>query len=175
MDGANRMQGMIRDLLVYSRVNTQAQPLKPTAMQKVYDTALLNLQQAIADSNAVITCDPLPEVLGHDIQLVQLLQNLIGNAIKFRDGGPPAVHVGVADREGLWCFAVKDNGIGIDMQYKERIFLIFQRLHGREKYSGSGIGLAVCKKIVEQHGGGIWLDSAPEKGSTFYFTLQKAA
>ena len=174
IDGANRMQNMIRDLLTYSRVNTQAQPLKPTNMQQVYDAALMNLQQAIADSQAVITSDTLPGIMGNDIQLVQLLQNLLGNAIKFRDGNPPAIHVGVMERGGLWCFSVRDNGIGIDMQYKERIFMIFQRLHSRDKYSGSGIGLAVCKRIVEQHGGEIWLESAPEKGSTFYFTLQKA-
>jgi PAS domain S-box-containing protein len=173
IDGATRMQGMIHDLLVYSRVNTQAQPLKPVSMQKVYQAAELNLRQVITDSSVVICCDPLPNVMGHESQLVQLLQNLMANSIKFHGDAPPIIHISVKEAGGYWEFGVKDNGIGIDPQFAERIFIIFQRLHGRDKYPGSGIGLAVCKRIVERHGGKIWVESQPGQGSKFIFTLSK--
>ena len=174
VEGASRMQALINDLLQYSRVGTRGKQLRPTPCDAVVETAVANLQAAIAEAGATVTHDPLPTVLADETQLMQLFQNLIGNAIKFRGGRPPRVHVGAEPRDGEWAFSVRDNGIGIDPQFAERIFLIFQRLHEREKYPGTGIGLAICKKIVERHGGRIWLDSAPGRGSTFHFTLRPA-
>jgi chemotaxis family two-component system sensor kinase Cph1 len=134
--------------------------------------ACANLRMTIEESNAEVTSDSLPTVMGDQTQLAQLFQNLISNAIKFQDEEKtPEVHVGAERQNGEWLFSVRDNGVGIDPQYAERIFVIFQRLHGRTEYSGTGIGLAVCKKIVERHGGKIWVESEPGKGSTFYFTL----
>jgi chemotaxis family two-component system sensor kinase Cph1 len=138
----------------------------------VLDTALANLQAGIAESRATVTHDDLPTVLAEPTQLTQLFQNLIGNAVKFRrEGEDPRIHVGCRRDNGHWLFRVQDNGIGIDPEFHEKVFLIFQRLHGREKYPGTGIGLAICKKIVEQHGGRIWIDSKVGEGSTFCFTL----
>ncbi len=134
---------------------------------------LLNLQASIADSGAVVTHDKLPVVMADGGQLVQLLQNLIGNAIKFHGKEPPRVHVSAQVKENEYLFSVRDNGIGIAPEYFDRLFKIFQRLHTREEYPGSGIGLAICKKIVERHGGRIWLESQVGKGSTIYFTLNK--
>ncbi len=172
VDGANRMQTLINDLLAYSRVGTRGKELAPTDTARVFDAARDNLMKAIEESSAEVTSDNLPTVMGDESQLVQLFQNLIGNAIKFRGERPVKVHVGAERRDGEWLFSVSDNGIGIDSQYAERIFVIFQRLHGKAEYSGTGIGLAVCKKIVERHGGRIWVESAgPGEGSTFYFTL----
>ena len=171
VDGANRMQILINDLLAYSRVGTQGKPLAPTETGAVFEAARANLRVAIEESGAEVASDPLPAVMGDQTQLLQLFQNLIGNAIKFRGEEPPRVHVGAEPRDGRWLFSVRDNGIGIGAQYLERIFVIFQRLHGRTEYSGTGIGLAICKKIVERHGGKIWVESEPGKGSTFYFTL----
>jgi PAS domain S-box-containing protein len=173
IDGANRMQGMIQDLLVYSRVNTQAQTFKPIAMQKIYNTVLLNLGPVISESGSVISCEALPEVMGHESQLVQLLQNLLANAIKFRGTHPPAIKISVKECDGYYQFNIRDNGIGIDPEFKDTIFVIFQRLHSRKQYSGSGIGLAVCKRIVERHGGKIWVESQLGQGSNFIFTLPK--
>jgi PAS domain S-box-containing protein len=173
VDGANRMQILINDLLAYSRVGTRGEALAPTDTRRVFDVACANLMRAIEDSGAEVTSGELPSVLGDQSQLVQLFQNLLSNAIKFRRSeGPVKVHVGAERRDGEWLFSVRDNGIGMEPQYLERIFIIFQRLHVKGEYSGTGIGLAICKKIVERHGGKIWVESEPGKGSTFYFTLR---
>jgi len=174
VDGANRMQILINDLLQYSRVGTRGKPFSPTDMDAVVEAARANLRVAIEESGAEVSADSLPTVMGDQSQLVQLFQNLISNAIKFHGGETPRVHVGAERRGGDWIFSVRDNGIGIEEQYLERIFVIFQRLHARKEYSGTGIGLAVCKKIVERHGGKIRVESEPGKGSTFYFTLRAA-
>lgn len=171
VDGATRMQKLINDLLAYSRVGTHGKPMEPTDCELIFDQAVSNVEIAITESKAVVTHDPLPAVMADGGQLLQLFQNLIANAVKFRGGKPPVIHVGVKRNKNEWLFSVRDNGIGIDMQYAERIFGIFQRLHGRNEYPGSGIGLAVCKKIVERHGGRISVESEPGKGSTFYFTI----
>ncbi len=172
VDGANRMQQLIIDLLSYSRVGTRGKEIQPAETQTALDGALANLQMAIEESGAAVTHDPLPTVMADQSQLVQLFQNLIDNAIKFRGEEPSQVHVGAEQEDHEWLFSVRDNGIGIDPQYRERIFVIFQRLHGREEYPGTGIGLAVCKRIVERHGGRIWVESEPGTGSTFYFTIK---
>jgi PAS domain S-box-containing protein len=172
VDGAGRMQNLINDLLAYSRVGTQGKPFKPTNYADVFRRALLHLKITIEESKAVITHDdPFPIVHADESQLVQVLQNLISNAIKFRGDQAPHIHIGVQYLNGEWVFSVKDQGIGIDPQYKERIFMIFQRLHNRTEYVGTGIGLAICKRIVERHGGHIWVESELVKGSTFYFTI----
>ena len=171
VDGARRMQSMIDDLLTLSRVGTSGKPFQPTDCARVLDQALINLQAAIQQSGAVVTHDPLPTVMADEMQLVQLFQNLIGNGIKFRNASPPRVHV-AARREGAeWVFSVRDNGIGIDPKHFDHMFVIFHRLHSRRKYPGTGIGLAVCKKIVDRHHGRIGVESAPGKGSTFYFSI----
>ena len=172
VDGAKRMQGLIKDLLSYSRVGSKAKEHVLVDCGAVLANTLKMLEVVAQEAAATITHDALPTVLGDESQLGQLLQNLIGNGLKYRDSKPPVIHIGVApEDDGLWRFAVRDNGIGIDAKDAERVFVIFQRLHSREEYSGTGIGLAVCKKIVERHGGRIWLESALGKGSTFYFTL----
>ncbi len=172
VDGTVRMKQLINDLLMYSRVGTHGRDREPTDCDTVVEHALANLKTAIEECGARMTVDPLPTVLADGVQLGQLFQNLIGNAVKYRgSNGTPEIHVGAAEQDGEWLFSIRDNGMGIDPQYAERIFVIFQRLHGKGEYSGTGIGLAVCKKIVERHGGRIWVDSAPEMGSTFYFTL----
>jgi two-component system, chemotaxis family, sensor kinase Cph1 len=172
VDGANRMRRLIDDLLSYSRVNKRGNPFRPTESQLALDVALKNLQRSIEENGAVVTHDQLPEVMADEGQLVQLLQNLIGNAIKFHAKEPPRVHVSAKHlQEKEYLFSVQDNGIGIDPQYFDRLFKIFQRLHTKEEYPGTGIGLALCKRIVERHGGRIWLESQPGKGTTVYFTL----
>jgi PAS domain S-box-containing protein len=172
VDGAARMSSLVQGLLEYSRVGAKDALRRPIACGQALDAAVANLQAAVAESRAAITHDDLPTVLAEPTQLTQLFQNLIGNAVKFRrDGVAPEIHV-AARRDGdRWCLWVKDNGIGIDPRFQEKVFLIFQRLHTREKYPGTGIGLAICKKIVEQHGGRIWIESKAGEGSTFYFTL----
>jgi PAS domain S-box-containing protein len=171
VDGAKRMKGLIDDLLAYSRVG------RSEDMRGVYDCngivrqALQNLDLSMRESNAKVECKNLPEVFGSGPQLILLFQNLLGNAVKFK-GPQPLVICVSAKQSGLeWLFEVRDNGIGIDMQYSERIFRIFQRLHGREVYPGTGMGLAICKKVVESHGGRIWVEAAPGRGSSFFFTL----
>jgi PAS domain S-box-containing protein len=171
VDGAARMQTLIRDLLSYSRVGTQTQAFAPVDSTAVLEQAIANLQMAITESDAAITHDPLPEVMVDASQFAQLFQNLIGNAIKFRSEQPPQIHISAERVEDAWQFSVRDNGIGIESQYTERIFIIFQRLHRRADYAGTGIGLAICRKIVERHGGRLWIESEPGQGSVFYFTL----
>jgi len=170
-DGAARMQTLVVDLLAFSRVGTQGKSFERTDLNTLLDLALSSLKVSLQEAGAKVTADVLPVLDVDATQIAQLLQNLIGNAIKFRSDRPPEIRVGVKKRRGSWLFSVKDNGIGIEPQYRERIFLIFQRLHTRVKYPGTGIGLAICKKIVERHGGEIWVDSEPEKGSVFYFTI----
>jgi light-regulated signal transduction histidine kinase (bacteriophytochrome) len=173
--GAERMQKLIQGLLAYSRVGRHGKELAPVSCEAVLEHALTNLHPALAEADARVTHDPLPTVDGDESQLVQLFQNLIGNAIKFRRGERPRIHV-AAEREGeSWLFRVGDNGIGIEPQHSTRIFRIFQRLHTREEYPGTGIGLAICKRIVERHHGRIWVESVPGQGSTFCFTIGSAA
>lgn len=174
VDGAKRMQVLISDLLAYSRVGSKSKVFDAVELDQVLDHTLHNLQIALQESGVALTRDPLPRVLGDSVQLGQLFQNLIGNALKFRAGHPLQIHVGAQSRENEWALSVRDNGIGIDPRYFDRIFTIFQRLHSREKYPGTGIGLAVCKRIVERHGGRIWVESVEGEGSTFYFTIPKA-
>lgn len=171
VDGANRMQRLIQDLLAYSRVNTGGRQFEPTSMETVLHSALDNVVNAVKESQAIITHDPLPTVTGDAKQLAQLFQNLLSNAIKFSGPQPPRIHISAKPADGQWLFFVRDHGIGIDPQYTDRIFVIFQRLHTRDEYPGTGIGLAICKKIVERHGGRIWVESEPGKGATFCFTL----
>jgi PAS domain S-box-containing protein len=175
VDGVNRMQRLIQDLLAYSRVGTRGREPKPCEAGQALANAVDNLQAMIAETQGEVKAGELPRVLADESQLVQLFQNLVGNALKFHSQEPPRVEV-AAEPQGpeWWRFTVKDNGLGIDPQYFERIFIIFQRLHGREEYPGTGIGLAICKKIVERHGGRIGLESRPGGGSTFWFTLPAA-
>jgi PAS domain S-box-containing protein len=170
-DGATRMQELLDDLLEYTRVGTRGKEFQSTNCSAVLDRTLTSLKIALAESGAMVTRDPLPTVLGDPTQLGQLFQNLLANAIKFRGQETPRIHV-TAQRQGeYWLFSVRDNGIGIDPRDAERIFVIFQRLHTREEYDGTGIGLAVCKKIVERHGGRIWVESRRGQGCLFYFIL----
>ena len=170
IDGVGRMNRLVEDLLGYSRLGRSEEPLEQVDLEEVLVLAKANLEAAIRDSRARLHTDPLPTVAGNHTQLVQLFQNLLGNAIKFRREVDPVVHLRCTDDGDRWQFAVEDNGIGIERQYFERVFQVFQRLHGRE-YPGSGIGLAVCKKIAERHEGQIWLESEPGQGTTVYFTL----
>ncbi len=175
VDGAVRMQALINALLAYSRVDSRGRPLAVCDLNAVLDHALDNLKLALEESEASIVRGELPRVMGDPIQLMQLLQNLVGNAVKFRAKDRPPVVTVAAERAGdLWRIRVSDNGIGIDPQYFDRIFVIFQRLHTKEEYPGTGIGLAMCKRIVERHGGTIEVASAPGNGSTFTFTLREA-
>ncbi len=171
VDGVKTMQTLINDLLTYSRVGAYGKTFKPTDCKAVFDRALRNLQAAIEESGAVVTHDPLPSLMADASQLLQLFQNLISNAIKFRGEEQPHVHISAKQYQNEWVFSVRDNGIGIDPKHSERIFMIFERLPNRGEYPGTGIGLAICKKIVERHGGRIWVDSEQGKGSTFYFTI----
>ena len=195
VDGANRMQTLINDLLTYSRVGTRGKSFELTDCEAVLAHALTNLEVAIEESGALVPHDSLPTVMADRSQLVQLFQNLIDNAIKFRSEEPPRVHISATRGSGIggrgwndkprtpnpeprtpipepWLFSVRDNGIGMEPEFYERIFIIFQRLHGIGEYPGTGIGLAVCKKIVERHGGRIWVESKVGKGTTFWFTIE---
>jgi len=172
VDGALRMQNLIEALLAYSRVTTRGAPFDPVDTNLVFTHVVVNLSAVIKENHAVVTKDPLPTVRGDEAQLAQLFQNLIGNAIKFRKPDtPPLVHVSAKKARKQWAFSVRDNGIGMEAKYFDRIFQIFQRLHTHAEYPGTGIGLAICKRIVERHGGRIWLESAPGEGTTFFFTL----
>jgi light-regulated signal transduction histidine kinase (bacteriophytochrome) len=172
VDGASRMQRLIQDLLAYSRVGSKGMNLLDISSEGALQQALVNLRGAIEESGALVTHDSLPFVLADEMQLIQLFQNLVANAIKYQKAGIPQVHVSAAkNAEKKWQFSVRDNGLGIDPQYFERIFGLFQRLHKREEFAGTGIGLAICKKIVERHGGRISVESQAGQGSTFRFTL----
>ncbi|GBE05851.1 phytochrome-like protein cph1 [bacterium BMS3Abin10] len=171
VDGAERMQRLINDLLAYSRVDTRGKPFESANCEAVLRQVLMYMQETVRENNAEVTYESLPEVMADSVQIARLFQNLISNAIKFHGKDHPRVHVSARQENDNWVFSVKDNGIGIEQKFKDRIFQIFQRLHPRSEYSGTGIGLAVCKKIVERHGGRIWVESEPGKGSTFYFTI----
>jgi len=173
VDGATRMKQLIEDLLAYSRVGTRGHDLGPTDGALALEQALGNLRASIEATGATVTHDALPTVRADDSQLVQLFQNLVGNALKFKGAEAPRIHVGAQEKDTEWVLSVRDNGIGIDPQYFERIFVIFQRLHSKAEYPGTGIGLAICKKIVDRHGGRVWVESQPGRGSTFYCTLPK--
>jgi light-regulated signal transduction histidine kinase (bacteriophytochrome) len=165
------MQNLINDLLEYSRVTRNVREPKATNCEFILNKVLSSLKLIIKENNVIISHDPLSDIMVDTNQFIQVFQNLILNGIKFRSEEPPKIHVSAEKKESEWVFAVQDNGIGIDPNYSERIFEIFKRLHTKEAYSGTGIGLAICKKIVEGHGGRIWVESELGKGSTFYFTL----
>jgi signal transduction histidine kinase len=171
IEATRRMQTMIRSLLMYSRIATRSASFVACESAAIVDNVLLGLQKAINDPKAVVTRENLPTIVADEVQMERLFQNLIANAIKFCDKGEPRVHVSACRQNDEWVFSVRDNGLGIEEQYFERIFEIFQRLHGWAKYEGAGIGLAACKKIVERHGGRIWVESVVGKGSVFRFTL----
>ena len=171
IDGTKRMQVLIKDLLDYSRVGSTGTSFTPTDCLSALDKAVFNLQIAIKESGAVITHDDLPTVMADSSQLIRLFQNLISNAIKFRGKEAPRIHISVKQKEDEWIFSFKDNGIGIDPKFSDQIFVMFQRLHTKKEYPGTGIGLATCKKIIERHGGRIWVESEPGKGSTFFFSI----
>ena len=170
-DGAKRMQALIDALLTYSRVETHAKPFHRTDCNEVLRVTLENLQVAIEEKHAEVTSDVLPTVTADRVQLEQLFQNLIDNGIKFQGRETPRVHLSAEQQDGQWVFSFRDNGIGIEPQYSERVFVIFQRLHGTGEYPGTGIGLSICKRIVERHGGHIWVESEPGRGSKFLFTI----
>ncbi|HEU4442689.1 MAG TPA: ATP-binding protein, partial [Burkholderiales bacterium] len=173
VDGATRMKQLIEDLLAYSRVGTKGQDFKPVALEAPLRRALFNLRAGIEEAGAAVTYDPLPTVQGDEVQLGQLLQNLIANSLKFRSNSVPRIHIAVSEKNSEVEIEVRDNGIGIEPQYYERIFMVFQRLFNKGEYPGTGIGLAICKKVVERHGGRIWVESRPGDGTSFYFTLPK--
>ena len=173
INGADRLRQLVKDLLTFSRVKTHGKPLKPTNAQYCLETAIADLEFAIQDSKAIITHAPLPEVLAEEGQLIQLFQNLLGNAIKYCEANHPVVHVGVTENIDGFEFSISDNGIGIDPRFQKRVFEVFQRLHTRNEYEGTGIGLAVCKRIAERFGAQIRIESEIAAGSTFFFTLKK--
>lgn len=173
--GAHRMKTLLNDLLEYSRVGTRGTPFHLTSCQVAWEEVLTSLQATIQDSGAVVTCDPLPSLMADPAQLTQVFQHLLSNAIKFRrKDTPPRIHVSAERQDHVWLLSVRDNGMGIDPQYAERIFLIFQRLHTEQEYPGMGSSLAICKKIVERHGGRIWVESQLGQGATFRFTIPTA-
>jgi signal transduction histidine kinase len=171
VDSAGQMQALVNDLLAYARVGSRGKPSGPVDCSAAFDQAVANLGMPVQESGAVVTRGDLPTVQADASQLVQLFQNLVENAVKFRGDQPPVVRAEAVRQEGEWLFSVKDNGIGIDRQYAERVFVIFERLHSKVEYPGTGMGLAICKKIVERHGGKIWVESQSGKGATFWFSL----
>lgn len=171
IESAVRMKSLILDLLAYSRVATRGKAPEPIDCQRLLDRTVDNLGVAISEAGAVITHGPLPTVYGDDAQLLQVFQNLIQNGIKFRKDEPPKIHISAVKNKNNWVFSVRDNGIGIESKHLERIFVIFQRLHKRSQYEGTGMGLAIVKKVVERHQGRVWVESEPGKGTTFYFTI----
>ena len=176
IDGATRMRDLIDDLLTYARVASRARPLLPTQVDDVLDEVVQSLRVRLDERQAVVDRDALPTVMADRRQLAQLIQNLISNALKFQPPDrAPHVRISAELQDGRWLMRVQDNGIGLDLAYQDKIFVIFQRLHSREDYEGTGVGLAVCKKIIERHGGSIWVESQPGAGATFLFTLTDAA
>ncbi len=173
VDGAVRMQRLINDLLDFSRVGTRAMPIETTDCNAVLKEALGNLAAMIDEHRAIITHEALPSVHADASQLVLVFQNLISNAVKFHGVDLPNVHVSAQDQGPEWVFSIKDNGLGIDQKYADKIFLLFQRLHTRQEYPGTGMGLAICKRIIQRHGGRLWFESVPGGGSTFFFTIPK--
>ena len=171
VEGATRMQDMVGDMLAYSRVSRGCPEMNPIDCETVLERALENLSAAIEESDAKVTHDRLPTVVGNLSQFVQMFQNLIGNGIKFRSQAPPRIHVSAERSVDKWVFSVRDNGIGIEPQFFERIFKMFERLHSYNEHPGTGIGLSIAKQVVERHGGRIWLESQPRKGSVFFFTI----
>jgi PAS domain S-box-containing protein len=171
VDGATRMRSLINGVLGFSRAGTKSADLRLVFAGQIVDHALLNLTTAVEESRAEVTVDQLPSVVTDPALLTQVFQNLIGNAIKFQKDQIPRVHVSAVRQDGSWVFAVRDNGVGIDQEHADRIFRIFERLHGGEQYPGTGVGLAISKKIVERLGGRIWVESKPGEGSTFYFSI----
>lgn len=172
VDGAQRMQALINGLLDYSRVGSRGAELQAVDMNKVMDTVMTNMHVSAERARATITVGEMPPVLGDEQQLVQAFQNLLSNALKFRGEKTPEIEIGVRRKKKEYVFSIRDNGIGIDQRHFERMFVVFQRLHTREEYAGHGIGLAITKRIVERHGGRMWVESAPGQGSTFFLTLQ---
>ena len=172
VDGAKRLDVMTNDLLQYSKITSEKREMKPVNFEHVLEQALTNLTVQIEENNAIITNDPLPTINGDEQLKVQLFQNLISNSIKYRSQETPKIHISAKKEKNLYIFSFKDNGIGMSSKYLEKIFTIFQRLHTKEEYEGTGIGLAIAQKIVHQQGGQIWAESEPGKGSTFYFTIQ---
>jgi PAS domain S-box-containing protein len=173
IEGGLRSMDLLRDLLDYSRIDYQESSFAPTNMETVFSTALKNLLLQIRDEEATVTHDPLPTIIADQPQLLQVMQNLLSNAIKFHGDERPKVHVSCKDMGREWLFSVEDNGIGVDPRHADRLFVLFQRLQSAQRYKGTGIGLAICKKIIERHGGRIWFDSQLDKGTTFYFTVPK--
>jgi light-regulated signal transduction histidine kinase (bacteriophytochrome) len=171
VSSTKHLQTLVQDLLAYSRVDSQASPFGFISMSEVFDRVVALIETSITESQAEISHDILPDIMGDHSQLVQLMQNLICNAILYRGKEPPRVHISATPNGSEWLFAVRDNGIGIDARHQQRIFEIFQRLHDQQEYPGTGIGLAVCRRIVHRHGGKIWVESEPDKGSTFYFSI----
>jgi light-regulated signal transduction histidine kinase (bacteriophytochrome) len=173
IEGASRMRALIEDLLTYARVASRARPLEPVSLDDVLNEVLHSLKVRLEEQQARIERDPLPVVMADRRQLAQLIQNLMSNALKFQQAGTtPCIHVSAARQGEEWLIRVRDNGIGLSTEYQDKIFVIFQRLHSREEYEGTGVGLAVCKKIIERHGGSIWVESRPAEGATFLFTLK---
>ena len=172
VDGASRMQALILDLLAFSRVETRGQVFKTVDAQNALGAAIVNLKAVIDETGALVTNDDLPRVRADKSQLTMVFQNLINNGIKFQNKQhPPHIHVSAQFQNGGWCFSVQDNGIGIDAKYRDKVFLVFQRLHTRNEYPGTGIGLALCKRIIDRHGGRIWFESSPGQSTTFFFTI----
>jgi light-regulated signal transduction histidine kinase (bacteriophytochrome) len=171
VDGTQRMKRLIEDLLLYSRAGNGSSSMKEFCGEAALQEAMNNLSVRMQETGASVTHDPLPTIVGCQAQVMQILQNLIGNALKYRGDRVPAIHVSAQKGEQEWIFSVADNGIGIDARYFDRIFQIFQRLHGREEYEGTGIGLAICQRILHQQGGRIWVESVLGTGSAFHFSL----
>ncbi|MFW6112601.1 MAG: sensor histidine kinase [Chloroflexota bacterium] len=174
VDGSRRMQQLLNGLLAYCRVSTHGEPFQPVDCDALLRSVVGMLDITVQEASARVTWSEMTQVVADESQLLQLFQNLIANAIKYRRDEPPYIHISVEERNNEWLFAFQDNGIGIEPQYQERVFHIFQRLHTKDKFDGTGVGLAVCRRIVERHGGQIWLESEPGRGTTFYFTISKA-
>ncbi len=174
VDGANRMQKLINDLLDYSRTTSQGKDFVKIDISQILGQTISNLQRLIIENNALITNEDLPELKVDESQIIRVFQNLIENAIKFKKKSEmPKIHISCKEKNEFYEFAVRDNGIGIDMQFHDRVFTIFQRLHSKEEYAGTGIGLSICKRIIERHRGKIWFESKENEGTIFYFTLKK--